>query len=51
MVSELGKMFGYQRPGGVFCPGGSYSNLHAMLTARNSRLPELADVSLCVTCN
>jgi glutamate/tyrosine decarboxylase-like PLP-dependent enzyme len=44
MCSELGKLFGFEEAGGVFCPGGSYSNMHAMLTARNVAFPDFVKV-------
>eukprot|EP00184_Porphyridium_aerugineum_P004151 CAMPEP_0184695364 /NCGR_PEP_ID=MMETSP0313-20130426/3015_1 /TAXON_ID=2792 /ORGANISM="Porphyridium aerugineum, Strain SAG 1380-2" /LENGTH=582 /DNA_ID=CAMNT_0027153801 /DNA_START=149 /DNA_END=1897 /DNA_ORIENTATION=- len=38
----MGDMFGYEHPcGGTLCPGGSYSNMLAMTTARNQRFPEI----------
>ncbi|KAI3637192.1 hypothetical protein MIR68_004898 [Amoeboaphelidium protococcarum] len=42
MIQKLGSLMGYQAGvcGGFFLPGGSYSNLHALITARNFMFPE-----------
>jgi glutamate/tyrosine decarboxylase-like PLP-dependent enzyme len=39
-VEQLGRLFGYTRAEGVTCPGGSYAILLAMVTARNTLVPE-----------
>jgi len=39
MITEIGKLFGFENSDGLTCPGGTFSNLMAMLTARNSLYP------------
>lgn len=41
MVQKMGVMMGYDARdcGGYFVPGGSYANLHALVTARNHFFP------------
>ncbi len=35
LVEKMGRLMGYDQPGGVFSPGGSLSNMTAMALARN----------------
>ncbi|XP_042893879.1 cysteine sulfinic acid decarboxylase-like [Penaeus japonicus] len=41
VLAKLGSMFGYDEVDGIFAPGGSISNLHAMLLARYKLHPEI----------
>jgi len=38
-VSEVSKLFGFPEGDGLTCPGGTYSNMLAMLCARNTMFP------------
>jgi glutamate/tyrosine decarboxylase-like PLP-dependent enzyme len=41
LILKLGSLMGYDGGhGGFLCPGGSYANLHAVVTARNYLFPE-----------
>lgn len=40
VLAKLGSMFGLEKADGIFAPGGSISNLHAMLLARYKLHPE-----------
>lgn len=44
-MEKLARMVGYTDGLGVLCPGGSYSNLTAIITARNLIFPHLKQVS------
>lgn len=50
MSRMFAKMFGFNaangKAGGVLCPGGSYSNLLAITTARNFFLPDIREVNV-----
>lgn len=42
LILKLGRLMGYDGShGGFLAPGGSYSNLHAVVTAKNFMFPEL----------
>lgn len=44
LISRLGRLMGYEsRHGGFLCPGGSFSNLHALVTARNYFFPSFIE--------
>lgn len=39
LISEVAKIFGLEGGDGLTCPGGTYSNMLAMLCARNTLFP------------
>ncbi|TVQ90735.1 MAG: aminotransferase class V-fold PLP-dependent enzyme [Deltaproteobacteria bacterium] len=43
LIRRMGAMVGYQDPEGVFCPGGSLSNLCGMALARDRVVPTLSE--------
>ncbi|KAI3659055.1 hypothetical protein MP638_002074 [Amoeboaphelidium occidentale] len=43
VLKELGTLFGFTNAGGLFNPGGAYSNLAALITARNAMFPEIKE--------
>ena len=38
LISHMGRYMGFDNAGGIFAPGGSLSNLTAMVVARNERI-------------
>ncbi len=48
LIKSLAKIVGYKtKSDGIFCPGGSYSNMLAMYLARKRFYPESSDNGLC----
>ncbi|XP_042208140.1 cysteine sulfinic acid decarboxylase-like isoform X2 [Homarus americanus] len=41
LVGVMARMFGWQEGDGIFCPGGSISNLCAMMLARHNKNPDI----------
>jgi len=41
LINRVGKMLGYQKADGIFCPGGSYANLMSVLCAREKYFPHV----------
>ena len=45
LMEKLASMLSFENGGGILCPGGSYSNLTAMVTARNLIFPHVKQVT------
>jgi hypothetical protein len=43
LVERVGLMAGFTNADGIFCPGGSYANMGAMLVARNEVFPHVRE--------
>jgi len=41
LINRVGRMLGYLKPDGIFCPGGSYANLLSVLCAREKYFPHV----------
>jgi len=44
LIQQVGNLAGFGNADGVFCPGGSYANMGAMLVARNELFPHVRDL-------
>jgi len=47
LVEKMGSLMGYEQPGGIFSPGGSLSNLTAIVLARNEADSSVRDGGVC----
>jgi hypothetical protein len=43
LIERVGQLAGFCGADGIFCPGGSYANMGAMLVARNELFPHVRD--------
>ena len=43
LIEHVGQLAGFSAADGIFCPGGSYANMGAMLVARNELFPHVSD--------
>jgi len=41
LIAKVGRMLGYLKPDGIFCPGGSYANLMSLMCAREKYFPHV----------
>lgn len=46
VIQKIGKLFGFSTIDGIFSPGGSISNMYAILLALHRRYPELRNCGL-----
>ena len=44
LIQQVGNLAGFSNADGVFCPGGSYANMGAMLVARNELFPHVREL-------